>query len=107
MKRLAFLVVLVVILLVGGGLTAQLVAMNNASPLPILQQTADPDASVSQVLPWKADQFFLLVGFILFNLIGMAATIAIVMWFLDRGLRKSRAEAVSSSSPSSSAAEQS
>lgn len=93
MKRLIGLVVVVVILLVGGGLTAQLVANQDQPPVPVLRTTNNPEGAVQDVAPWQAEQFFLFVGFVIFNLVGIGATIAIIMWFADRGLRRSRAEA--------------
>lgn len=93
MKRIIGIAVVVAILLVGGGLTAQLIASNNQTPLPALRQTDNPEGSVKDIVPWQAEQFFLAVGFILVNLIGIGVTIAAIMWFLDRGVRTSRAEA--------------
>lgn len=92
MRRFSILVGLVLLLLIGGGLTAYL-SNSGGQVLPILQQVGAPDASPTTMLPWKANQFVLLIGFILFNLVGMAVTIAIVLWFIDRGVKKSRAEA--------------
>src|SRR5688572_18894357 len=93
MKRYGVLIALFVLLLIGGGLTTQLISSGEEGILPVLRTTDDADASVSDILPWKAEQFFLAIGFILFNLIGMGLTIALVFWFIDRGIRKSRAEA--------------
>jgi hypothetical protein len=90
-KRFGFVVVLLLVLLAGGALTALLVSNEDATILPVLQTTQSADASPTVVLPWKADQLFLLIGFLLFNLIGMAVTIAVVIWLLDRGVRRSRA----------------
>jgi hypothetical protein len=84
-------VALLLILIIGGGLTSMLVANDGGGVLPILTTTNIPDASPTVVLPWKAEQFFMLVGFILFNLIGMAVTLALVFWLVDRGLRRNRA----------------
>jgi hypothetical protein len=81
------------LLAAGGGLTALLITNQGGGLIPILQQTAVPDASVAQVAPWQAEQFFLLVAFLLFNLIGIGVTIALVFWLLDRGIRKSKLEA--------------
>ena len=94
MKRLAFLIVALFMLIAGGGLTMQLIS-GGGSLLPVLQQVNAPDASPTVVLPWKAEQFFLMVGFILFNLVGIGVTLAALFWLLDRGLRRSRAEASS------------
>lgn len=101
MRRLAFLIVALFILIAGGGLTMQLVS-GGGSLLPVLQQVSAPDASPTTVLPWKAEQFFLMVGFILFNLVGIGATLAVLFWLLDRGLRRSQTEASSESAPEAS-----
>jgi TRAP-type mannitol/chloroaromatic compound transport system permease small subunit len=73
MRRLLIFAGLMVLLIIGGGLTAELISSGGGSPLP-----------------WKAEQFFLLVGFILFNLIGIAATIAIIVWLLDGAIRRNK-----------------
>ncbi len=92
MKRFSILVVLVILLLIGGGLTSLLIA-NNGQVLPVLQQVGVPDASPTVMLPWKANQFFILIAFVLFNLVGMALTIGIVLWLLDWGMRRTKAQA--------------
>ncbi len=91
MKRFTILVVLVILLLIGGGLTSLLIA-NNGQVLPVLQQVGVPDASPTVMLPWKANQFFILIAFVLFNLVGMAVTIGIVLWLLDWGMRRTKAQ---------------
>ncbi len=93
MKNLAILVVIVVVLLIGGGLTAQLAS--GSFDLPVLVQTDMPDASTLTVSPWQAEQLVLFIGFIVFNLIGIAATIAVIMWFLHRGVKQSQSTATS------------
>ncbi len=90
MRRLAIVVGIVLVLLVGGGLTSQLLTGGGDSL--VIQQTTMPDASTLSVAPWQAEQLLLLIGFILFNLIGMAATIAVIMWFLHRGVKQVQAE---------------
>jgi predicted membrane protein len=91
-KRFLVIVALLVILIIGGGLTMQLIA-SGGQILPILETVSNPDADRSVVLPWKAEQLFLMIGFLIFNLVGIAATIGIIFWFIDRGVRKSQAEA--------------
>ena len=91
MRRLIVIGGLLLLLVIGGGLTTQLIANQSGSVLPILTQTANPDASPTTFLPWKAEQFFLLIGFILFNLVGIALTIAVIIWLLDRGIRRNPA----------------
>lgn len=91
-RRFTFLVVLIVLLLAGGGLTSLLLA-SGGQVLPILQQVSAPDASPTTMLPWKANQFFILIAFVLFNLVGMAVTIGIVLWVLDWGSKRRAANA--------------
>jgi hypothetical protein len=96
--RLVIVLGLLVVLVVGGALTIQLVSSDGdvASLLPYLQQTDSPEASPLHAEPWQAEQFFLLVGFLLFNLIGIGATIALIMWVLDRQVKIARATASAS-----------
>lgn len=91
MKKLAVLGIILIVVLAGGALTSYMLANNSALPVPVLTTTVDPNASTQIMVGWKAEQLFLLVGFILFNLIGIAVTIAIVVWFVDRGIRHTRA----------------
>lgn len=92
MKRLFTIAALIVILIIGGGLTMQLIA-SGGEVLPVLTTVSNPDADPTVVRPWKAEQLFLMIGFVLFNLIGIAATLAVIFWFIDRGIRRSKAEA--------------
>jgi hypothetical protein len=79
----------VAVLIIGGGLTAQLASTDNATIVPgLVRQTNDPDASALDLTPWKAEQLFLMVGFVLFNLVGIALTIAGLMWFLNWQVKK-------------------
>ncbi len=89
MRKLVFVAVTVIVLLVGGGLTSMILVGGGRSLF--IQQTDIPDASTMAAAPWQAEQLVLLVGFLLFNLIGMAATIAIVLWLLHRGVKQVRA----------------
>jgi hypothetical protein len=81
-----------IVLLAGGALTSLLVA-GGASMIPILTQVGAPDASPTTMLPWKANQFFILLGFALFNLVGIAVTLAIIFMAVDWGLKQSKKEA--------------
>jgi Na+/melibiose symporter-like transporter len=96
MRRLAIFVGLMLLLVIGGALTTLLTSSAGGTPLPILTQTMNPDASRSLVLPWKAEQFFLLVGFLLFNLVGIAGTLAVIVWFIDRGIKRNAQAAANS-----------
>lgn len=90
MRRFGVILLLLVLLLVGGSLTAQFVT-GEGSVLSGVQQTNNPSASTLVAEPWQAEQFILLVGFLLFNLIGIGATIALIMWYLDRNVRIAKA----------------
>ena len=91
MRNFGVLVVVIVLLLIGGGLTAQLASSDIIQMLPIIRQTNVPEASFIDPAPWQAQQFILMVGFILFNMIGIGVTLAIIMWLLDRQVRISKA----------------
>lgn len=94
MRRLITLAVLLILLIAGAGLTTQLLSNNGSAGLPILPQVGSPEASTAAVVPWKAEQLFLLVGFIVSSLVVFALLLAVVFWFLDRGVKRARAEAV-------------
>ena len=84
MKRLLIVVVVIVILIIGGGLTSQIASNGNQLAIPgVIRVTTNPDASVLDMAPWKAEQLFLFIGFILFNLIGIAVTLMAIFWFLN------------------------
>lgn len=93
MRTLGVIVGLVVLLIVGGALTAFFAGDGGLNDiLPTLQQTNNASGSTLEVEPYQAEQFFLLVGFLLFNLIGIGATLAVIFWFLNRGIKESQAE---------------
>lgn len=85
MKKLGILAVIVVILLVFGAGSARLLP-----GLPVLVQTADPNASVMAATSEQANQLFFFVIFVLINLIGAGVTIALLMWFLGRATSYAR-----------------
>lgn len=98
MKRLMIVVAVVVVLIIGGGLTAQIASNGNQLSIPgLIRQTNNPDASALDMAPWKAEQIFLFVGFILFNLIGMAVTIMAIVWFLNWQVKIVNAQKTSAS----------
>lgn len=92
MKRFIIFIAIIVVLLAGGGLTAFLLS-NGGNLLPLMHQVGSPDANPTVMLPWKANQFFILIAFMLFNLVGMAVTIGIVLWVLDWGIKHSKTNA--------------
>ncbi len=92
MRRFTFFVGLLIVLLIGGGLTSLLIS-SSGQVLPFLNQVNAPDADPTTFLPWKANQFFIFIAFILFNLVGIAVTLGIVMWLIDWGLKRGKADA--------------
>lgn len=105
MKRLVLLIVVLAILGAGGTLTALTGTDWSATSIPGAKvQCADPACSVFAAEPWEAGQLILLVGFILFNLIGMGATIALLFWFLSKQVASVKASPAPSS-PGSAAVE--
>src|SRR5689334_6690373 len=91
-RRFTFFVVLILVLLVGGGLTSLLIA-SSGQVLPFLTQVNAPDADPTTMLAWKANQFFIFIAFVLFNLVGIAATLGILIWLIDWQLKRSKADA--------------
>jgi hypothetical protein len=79
-KNLGTLIVIVVILLVFGAASANLIPK-----APVLVQTTDPNGSVLQATPEQANQIGFWVVFVLVNLIGAGVTLGLVFWFLGRG----------------------
>lgn len=92
MKRLAIVVVVLLVLIISGGLTAQVASNGGQVNFPgIIVATRNPDASVFEMTPWKAEQVFLLIGFLLFNLVGIALTLALLFWFLNWQVKRVKA----------------
>jgi hypothetical protein len=92
-KRLLIVVVVIVILIIGGGLTAQIASNGNQLAIPgLIRQTNNPDASALDMAPWKAEQLFLFIGFIIFNLVGIAVTLMAIFWFLNRQIKTVKAQ---------------
>ena len=107
MKKYTFLIVILVILVAGGILTAVERAGGFEQMIPYLQQTSNPDASPAYASQWQAEQLVLFIGFILVNLIGIGATIAFVMWALDRQVKVARVTAGQQASASEAEATES
>ncbi len=92
MKRLIIVMVVIVVLIIGGGLTSQIASNGNQLAIPgVIRQTNDPDASALDMAPWKAEQLFLFVGFVVFNLVGIAVTLMAIFWFLNWQIKVAKA----------------
>lgn len=82
MRRVGFLAFFVILVIAGGGLTAQLL-----QDAPILIQSEIPDASVFEATPQQANQFIFWVVFVIINVVVVAAVLALLMWNGHRGVR--------------------
>ncbi|MEL6306805.1 MAG: hypothetical protein AAFV98_06430 [Chloroflexota bacterium] len=83
MRRGVIVLGLLVAVMIGGGVLTAGVGFE----LPTIQQTTNPAGSVFGATSSQALDFFLLVGFILFNVVGAGLTIAVIFWFLGRQVR--------------------
>jgi hypothetical protein len=91
-KRLAVLFVVLVILGAGGALTSQISQEWGATSLPGAKvQCDDPECSVFVGESWQAGQLLILVGFLLFNIVGIGVTLAIIFWFLNKQVATAKA----------------
>ena len=80
MKRgLAIFAFLLVVTIEGGVVTA---GFN--FQVPVIHQTSDPSASVFEATPEQANMLVILIGFVLFNVLGAGATLAFLFWFGNR-----------------------
>ncbi len=92
-ERFGIIIAVIALLTVGGALTALLSGGEGIGGLlPFLQQTNNPEANPLRAEPWQTEQLFLLIAFLLVNLIGIGATIAGLFWFLNRGVAQARLE---------------
>lgn len=92
-RRFGILIVIVAVLIVGGGLTSFIAAEGTTGLLPgMLTVTRIPEASVNQFGENQGLWFALMVGFILFNLVGASVTFAALTWFLDKNVQTARVE---------------
>lgn len=104
MRRLGILIALVILLIVGGGLTSQLAARQGNIQLPVIRETDDPNASALDMTPWKAEQLLLVIMFILFSpfppgIIPMAIGIMGLVWFLDWQVKSVRRKSGPTATP--------
>ncbi|MFZ4826236.1 MAG: hypothetical protein ACOYLB_02670 [Phototrophicaceae bacterium] len=92
-RRFGMLIVIVAVLIVGGGLTSFIAAEGTTGLLPgMLTVTRIPEASVNQFGENQGLWFALMVGFILFNLVGASLTFAALIWFLDKNVQTARVD---------------
>lgn len=87
MKRgVAILALLLIITIAGGVLTA-----NVGFKIPTMQQTNNPAASFFEATPDQAVYLILMIGFILFNVIGAGLTAAFLFWLGSREVKQANA----------------
>jgi type III secretory pathway component EscV len=91
LRRALVLIVIVLILIGSGFLTTQLASLSaDAVPPGMRVQTANPAASALAITPDKGMYFLLFAGFVIFNLVGMGATIAAAIWFFNKQITKAK-----------------
>ncbi|MCU0510933.1 MAG: hypothetical protein MUE40_00005, partial [Anaerolineae bacterium] len=57
----------------------------------LIVQSTDPNASPFSAPPQQAMQIVVWVGFVLFNIVGFALTLALFFWLMNRSLARNRA----------------
>lgn len=88
MKRLGILAGIFIVLLAGGAISANLLSSDFT-----IHQTTNPSGSVFTATPDQATAFFLVTGFIVFNVLGAGLTLAGVFWLLNRQVKVVQQEA--------------
>jgi len=90
-RRSVFLLVLIVLLLLGGFLSVQVIINGPSGALPGLRvQTLNPEASALAMTTNQALAFILFAGFTLGSLIAGGVVLAFVLRYLDRQVQKAR-----------------
>jgi flagellar basal body-associated protein FliL len=90
LRRASLLLVVVVLLILGGYLSVA-ISKQGAEAVPgIKVQTENPEASPFSVTTDKGAAFFLFIMVSLGSVVGMGVTLAILFWFLNRGVAKAR-----------------
>lgn len=93
MKQLILLIVIIGALVFGGAITSELSKQSNLAII----KTDDPNASVFVATPDKATALFLMVGFIVANVVVIGGILALIFYFLDRNVRVVKGDASVSS----------
>jgi len=92
-RRLLIFIGLLLLLVIGGGLTSAITSDGAASLVPgVLTQTERAEGSVTQFGGSQGLWLFLVIGAVVFNLVGAAATGAFIFWFLSREVTRAKAE---------------
>ncbi len=91
-RRLLIFISLLVLLVAGGALTSYIAAEGAGSIIPVLETTNRAEGSFNQFGAGQGWQLFIVIGFILFNLVGAGLTGAAIFWFLNREVQRAKAE---------------
>jgi hypothetical protein len=87
-RKLGILIGLIAVTVLCGAISAGL--LNDPLSGLLIKQTSNPDASPFTATPVQSMQMVLWVGFILFNMIGAALTLALFFWLMTRSLSNVR-----------------
>ena len=88
--RRALLIITVVIVLIAGGYISVAISKQGAALPGQRVQTENPEANVFTVTADKGAIFFIFTAIALGSLIGMGVVMAILFWFLNRGVARAR-----------------
>lgn len=92
-RRLLIFVGLLFLLVLGGGLTSAIVADGAGSLIPgALTITERAEGSPSQFGGNQGWWLFLVIGAVVFNLVGASLTGALIFWFLNREVERAKAQ---------------
>lgn len=88
MKRVGILAFLMIVVIAGGVISSGMLS----DPLSglLIVQSSEPNASPFVATPQQAMQIVFWGGFVIFNVLGLALTLALIFWFLNRSLVRER-----------------
>lgn len=86
MRRNLTVIAFLLVIMIGGGVLTAGVGFG----VPIIIQSENPAASPFSATPGQATQLILLIGFILFNVVGAGVTLAVLLWFGSREVERAK-----------------
>lgn len=90
MSRSTVAVAALIVLIVGGFITLQIILSGPGGPLPVRVQTLNPEASTLEATPAQALYFLIFAAVAAVSLIGGGIVLGLVIRFLDREITRNR-----------------
>ncbi len=90
MSRSTLAIITLVVLIVGGFITLQIILSGPGGPLPVRVQTLNPEASTLEATPSQALYFLIFATVAAISLIGGGTVLALIVRFLDREIARNR-----------------